>query len=84
MHIPESHDALLRRKDVAQALTEAGFPTASSTLATRASRGGGPPFSLYGRVPLYRWGEALQWAQSRLSEPIRSTSERDLRRSATR
>ena len=40
-----------------------------------ATRGGGPIYQLFGRKPLYRWGDALEWAQSRLSKPIRSTSE---------
>src|SRR5437762_270385 len=79
MTIPENPDALLRRKELAMALTKAGFPTASATLATKATRGGGPPFRLYGRIPLYRWGDALDWAKSRLSEPVWSTSERDVR-----
>ena len=66
---------LLRRHALAQALTDAGYPTASATLATKATRGGGPPFRLYGRIPLYRWGDALAWAESRLSALQRSTSE---------
>jgi len=78
MYIPDNLDALLRRKLLAQALTEAGFPTAAATLASKATRGGGPVFRLYGRIPLYRWGDAIEWAQSRLSAPIRSTSESDV------
>jgi len=70
-------DDLLRRHALAQALTEAGFPTAATTLATKATRGGGPPFRLYGRIPLYRWEDALAWAESRLSAPRQSTSEGD-------
>jgi len=77
--IPSSPDALLTRDATANALTESGFPTASPTLATKATRGGGPPFRRFGRRPLYRWGDALGWAKSRLSEPIRSTSELDSR-----
>jgi hypothetical protein len=77
--IPSDPDALLVRKRTAEALTEAGFPTSSATLATKATRGGGPPYRLYGRIPIYRWGDALAWAQSRLSDPVRSTSERDAR-----
>jgi hypothetical protein len=69
---------LLLRQALAQALTEAGFPTAPATLATKATRGGGPPFRLYGRIPLYRWGDALEWAESRLSKPRWSTSEGDV------
>jgi hypothetical protein len=69
-------DTLLRRAELARALSDAGFPTSAATLATKATRGGGPPYRLYGRIPLYRWGDALPWAQSRLSEPRGSTSDR--------
>jgi hypothetical protein len=64
-------DTLLTRDHVALALTEAGFPVRSATLATKASRGGGPIFKLFGTRPLYRWGDALDWAKARLSEPRR-------------
>jgi hypothetical protein len=77
MTIPENLEALLRRRELAIALTAAGFPTAEATLATKATRGGGPPFRLYGRIPIYRWGDGLDWARSRLSELVWSTSERD-------
>jgi hypothetical protein len=70
-------DTLFRRKQLAEALSAAGFPIAMATLSTMASRGGGPPFRLWSRVPLYRWGCALAWAEARLSEPRRSTSEAD-------
>jgi len=73
--IPENPDALLRREPTAEALTASGYPTAAKTLATKASRGGGPPFRKYGPWPLYRWGDALAWAQNRLSEPRSTTSE---------
>ena len=75
--IPENPDALLNRADTAAALTDAGYPVAKGTLATKATRGGGPPYRLFGRIPLYRWGDALAWAQSRLSDPVRNTSEGD-------
>ena len=75
-------DALLRRSALAEALTAAGFPTATATLATKASRGGGPPFRLYSRIPLYRWGDALAWAEGRLSPPVRSSAELDAQRNA--
>ncbi|MBN9021582.1 MAG: hypothetical protein J0H08_05710, partial [Rhizobiales bacterium] len=58
---------------VAGALTAAGFPVRPKTLATKATRGGGPPFRLFGRKPLYRWGDALAWAEGRLS-PLRSST----------
>jgi hypothetical protein len=75
--IPDSPDVFLRRAPTAEALTARGFPTKASTLATKATRGGGPPYRLFGRVPLYRWGDSLAWAQSRLSVPRGSTSEAD-------
>jgi hypothetical protein len=80
MAIPGNLDAFLRRKELAVALTEAGFPTAEATLATKATRGSGPPFRLYGRIPIYRWGDALDWARSRLSDLVSSTSEHDAHR----
>jgi hypothetical protein len=50
--IPDDPNTLLRRKAMAKALQEAGFPVAEATLATKATRGGGPPFQSFGRVPL--------------------------------
>lgn len=75
--IPNNHDVLLTRNATADALTEAGFPIASKTLATMACRGGGPVFRTFGGRVLYRWGDVKEWAESRLSPPRRSTSERD-------
>jgi hypothetical protein len=68
-------DTLLGRADAARTLTEAGFRISSATLATKATRGGGPPYRLFGGRPLYRWGDALAWARGRLSEPVTNTSE---------
>ncbi len=70
----------LRRDATAEALTEAGYPTSPATLATKATRGGGPPFRLFGRIPIYVWGESLAWAEGRMSAPRRSTSEADAQR----
>jgi hypothetical protein len=75
--IPTDPDTRLTRRTAAEALTAAGFPVSPETLATKATRGGGPPFQRFGRVPLYRWGDCLDWAHSRLSAPISSTSEAD-------
>jgi hypothetical protein len=69
------YDTFLTRVALAAALTEAGFPVSGATLATKATRGGGPPYRLFGRRPLYRWGDALDWARSRLSAPVANTSE---------
>ena len=75
--VPENRDALLRRKATADALSARGYPTSDKTLATKATRGGGPRYRLFGRSPLYRWGDALDWAESRMSQPRGSTSEYD-------
>jgi hypothetical protein len=68
-------DALLTRDQTAAALTASGFPVKAKTLSTKASRGGGPPYQLFGPRVLYRWEDALKWAQARLSAPRLSTSE---------
>jgi hypothetical protein len=71
-------DSALRTNALAEALTKKGFPTAPATLATKRSRGGGPPYRRWGRIPIYTWGDALRWAQTRLGEPRCSTSEEDV------
>lgn len=73
--IPQDPDVLLGRKETADALTEAGFRIAEATLTTMASRGGGPPYRRFGPRALYRWGDSLEWARSRLSAPRRSAAE---------
>jgi hypothetical protein len=52
-----------------------GIPCAPSTLATRASRGGGPRFHKVGGAVLYPESGLDEWAQYRLGEPVASTSE---------
>jgi hypothetical protein len=83
MTIPANPDLLLTRRDAAAALTEAGYPTRPATLATKASRGGGPPFRKYGRRVLYRWADCLGWAEAMCSPVIGSTSELDTLTSAS-
>jgi hypothetical protein len=73
--VPNDPNTLLTRTQTAHALTEAGYPTSPATLATRASRGGGPPFQKYGPRAIYRWGSSLAWAKGRLSDPVHTTSE---------
>jgi hypothetical protein len=77
--IPIDPETMLLRSDAAAALTKAGYPTAPATLATLASRGGGPVYRRYGSRAIYRWGDLREWAQSRLGAPMRSTSEADAR-----
>jgi hypothetical protein len=75
--IPDNLNALLSREQTAKALTDSGFKIESTTLATKATRGGGPPYRLFGARALYRWGDALTWAESRLSGLRGNTSETD-------
>ncbi len=67
--IPDDPDALLTRDQVAAALTAVGFPVKAKTLETKATRGGGPRYKLFGTRPLYRWGDVLCWAEQRLTSP---------------
>jgi len=70
--IPDSPDVLLPRTQAAQALMALGYPVSPATLATKATRGGGPPYRRFGRKPLYRWGDVLAWAESLITEPHRN------------
>lgn len=70
-----SSDAMLTRDRGASALSELGYPITKATLATLATRGGGPLYQRFGKRVLYRWGNLLNWAEERCSAPRRSTSE---------
>ena len=84
MPLPANPDVLLTRADAAAALTEAGYPVARATLATKATRGGGPPYFCFNGRALHKWGELLEWARANSSVKISSTSELDAIRSAPR
>ncbi|MFI5022641.1 MAG: DNA-binding protein [Alphaproteobacteria bacterium] len=77
LQVPDNPEALLTRDQTAAALTASGFPTKPKTLATKATRGGGPPYRLYCGRALYRWSDVIAWARTQLSEPQRSTAEAD-------
>ena len=68
-------DAQMTRQQIAEALTAAGYPISSKTLATKATRGGGPVFRIFCGRAVYRWADALEWARSVTSAPRASTSE---------
>lgn len=70
-----SPETLLTREKAALALTEFGYVTSRATLATKATRGGGPPFKKFGSRPLYRWGDLLTWAEARCSASMNNTSD---------
>ncbi len=63
-----SPDTWMRRKELADALTAMGIPVTSGTLATWACQGKGPPFSKFGRVPIYRWGNTLSWVTRQIRD----------------
>jgi len=71
-------ETLLTRARGAEELTRAGYPTSRASLATLASRGGGPSYRLYSRTALHRWSDLLAWAEARCSAPRKSTSEPDV------
>src|SRR5262249_20610408 len=67
---------LFRRTASSKYLSDAwGVNYAPSTLAKLAVVGGGPPFRRVGRVPLYSQDDLDDWVRSKLSLPMRSTSE---------
>ena len=52
-----------------------GYQIAPSTLATKRSRGGGPPFRKWGRRILYDEDELLVWADTQLGPTVTNSSE---------
>jgi hypothetical protein len=71
--LPIPLNARLSRKEAAAALTAHGFRVAALTLATKAVRGGGPPYERFGKYTSYVWGPTLKWAQGRLKPICGST-----------
>lgn len=71
-----SSDKRVRRTEAACYLRERhGVPCGAKNLAKLACLGGGPLFQKFGRLPLYRLGDLDDWAEQKLSRPVRSTSE---------
>jgi hypothetical protein len=66
----------LRRKEASAYLREKfKLERAPSTLAKWAVIGGGPPFRLLNRVPLYTPADLDQWVASKLGHRMCSTSD---------
>ena len=72
-----SPDTMLTRDKSAAALSDIGFPVSKATLATLASRGGGPLYRHFGKRVLYRWCDLVDWAEARCGPAIHSSSESD-------
>ena len=68
-----SPDRFLSRDETAEALSAMGYPVRSRTLATMATRGGGPIYQHFGLRAVYRWGDAVAWAQKRLNRKAQNT-----------
>jgi hypothetical protein len=64
-----------RREAAAYVREKHNLPCAAATLASLATRGGGPSYRLFGRVPIYRKEDLDAWVEARMGEPVRSTSE---------
>ncbi len=61
----------LTRPEFADVATAAGFRTTPGTLATQASRNGGPPFGNWGLRTLYEFGPSMEWVLARFATPRR-------------
>jgi hypothetical protein len=71
------HQIYLRRKEASAYLRDKfNVERAPSTLAKWAVTGGGPPFRLLNRVPLYTPADLDEWVASRLGPRMCSTSGR--------
>ncbi len=77
VQLPELTGAFQGRRQLSATFKRIGLNISPSTLSTMATRGGGPPFLKWGPRVVYRWEDALEWAEGRLSRPRRSTSEAD-------
>jgi hypothetical protein len=72
----ESQARYLRRRDAAAYLRDTwGLRCSEQTLANYATRGNGPIFQRYGRDVVYSTTSLDEYAQARMSAPMRSTSE---------
>lgn len=67
-------ERLLRRDEAAQHLQSYGLRTTKASLATMATRGGGPPFIKIGRYSMYRLIELNMWVAQRSTGLLDSTS----------
>jgi hypothetical protein len=65
----------LTPEESSDVLKDLGLPMASSTLKKLRCVGGGPTFVKFGRFARYTLPWLREYAESRLSAPMRSTSE---------
>jgi hypothetical protein len=60
-----SAESWLTRQEASTALKSIGFDVSAATLASLATRGHGPKYRLFMGVAKSRWGDLLEWAESR-------------------
>jgi hypothetical protein len=69
-------DTMLSDIQASEALAEKpGLRIAATTLQTKRSRGGGPPYQKFGPHVRYKWGSLLAWAQSQLTPEVDNTAQ---------
>ena len=66
---------MMRRREAAKYLEVRGIPISATTLAKKATIGGGPKFRKFDRVTLYTSADLDAWIGDRLSPLKRSTSD---------
>jgi hypothetical protein len=72
-HFPQ----LMRRGLTAEYVREVlNQPCEKTSLATWATRGGGPPFHKFGSIVLYDRDDVDRWGHERLGQAVSTTSER--------
>jgi hypothetical protein len=60
-----TEDTWLTRPEASAALRAKGFDISAATLASLATRGGGPPYRVFMGVAKSRWSDLLEWAEAR-------------------
>lgn len=71
-------DTLLDSIAAARWFTDHGVRRTPSTLRRLRCTGGGPRYRLMNKRPYYTEHDLITWVESRLSAPVRSTSEADV------
>lgn len=77
-----SLDQYLNRDKAAQFLDKIGLRISAATLATFASRGGGPNYTRFGKRAVYLEKDLLEWASERMSVAGKTHTERSVKTEA--
>ena len=63
-------EARVSRREATDACNAQGWRLGANTLAQLAHRGSGPPFVMFGKYSLYRWGDVRTWCEARMRPPV--------------